>query len=139
MWNNLFWKSSEPDPPIVAMAQNPNLDQETAFTICQLIDHVSYDIVDDWDWDFLKGATDDYRKLIDIRLLRKAWKVLVKKDWFSLQTTNDEDKRVSTIVPLAGMVKLKSLVLQNNLIEDLAPIAEMNKLKYLNILQNRIS
>lgn len=139
MWKNLLGKTKEPDPPIVALAQKPDLDEETAFTICQLINHVGFQIVDDWDWDFLERGRDDYRKLIDIRLLRKAWKVLAKKDWLSLQTTNDVDKRISTIAPLAGIVGLKSLVLQNNLIADLGPIAGMKNLKYLNILQNRIS
>src|SRR5947207_2413642 len=119
MLGKMFGRAAGPEPLIVRLARSPDLDQETAFTICQLIDHVGSDLDDDWDWDWLEGENKDYRKLIKIPFLKKAWRELAAKEWLSLQTTNDEDKRVSTIAPLAELTALRTLVLQNNLIEDL--------------------
>jgi hypothetical protein len=126
-------------PLFLTLARKPDLDQETAFTICRLIDHVGPSLKDDWDWDWLDGESLDYRALIEISLLKKAWKVLATKDWLSLQTISDEDKRICTISPLAELVELKSLVLQNNLIQDLAPVSRMLGLRYLNCHENKIS
>ncbi len=128
----------ESEPAIVSLARNPDLDQETAFTICQLIDCVGWSLKDDWDWDWLKGKGKDYRSLIKIPLLKKAWQKLIEQEWLSLQTTNDVDKRISTIGPITGLLRLRFLVLQNNLIRDLGPVSEMTKLKYLNFYQNKI-
>lgn len=127
------------EPPIVKLARRPDLDQETAYTICRLIGRVGWDLKEDWDWNWLAGEQDDYRSLIDIPLLKKAWKVLAEKDWLSLQTTNDADKRISTVSPLTGLVNLKTVVLQNNLIQDLTPLSEMTSLRSLICYQNRIS
>lgn len=139
MWNEILEKMRGADLAIVKLARRPDLDQETAFTICQLIDNVGSQVKEDWDWDWLEGERDDYRSLIEIPLLKKAWRLLLEKDWLSLQTTNSVDKRISTISPLAGLTNLKSLVLQNNLIQDLEPLSELTGLTYLNLLQNRIS
>src|SRR5262245_25754462 len=119
--------------PFLTLARQSDLDQETAFTICQMIDMVGYDLVDKWDWDWLKGDNLDYCALIKRPILDKAWKKLFAKDWLNLQTTNDDDKRISTIAPLEGMTNLRTLVLQNNLIEDLRPLSGMLQLKDLNL------
>ncbi len=141
MWNP-FRKSDSapgPEPLVVQLARDPNLDQETAFTICQLIDAVGTEVTEDWDYDWLDGENPDYRALIKLPLLRQCWKLLAAKEWFSLQTTNDVDKRISTLAPIAEMTSLKTLVLQNNLIADLSPIAGLRQLVDLNCLQNRIA
>jgi Leucine-rich repeat (LRR) protein len=126
-------------PHIVRLSRRKDLDQETAFTICKLIDHVGSEIVQDWDWDWLEGKRKNYRTLIKIPVLEKAWKILRKQEWLSLQTTNDVDKRISTITPLEGLTKLKALVLQNNLIRDIKPVCGMTRLTSLSLLTNRIS
>ena len=130
---------TKPEPLCFTLARDPKLDDEIAFTICRLIDYVGSSIREDWDWDWLEKKRKNYRKLIDLDLLKDAWNELFQKDWLSLQTTNDEDKRISTIVPLEGLLNLRSLVLQNNLISDLRPLSEMTQLKYLNIFANRVA
>ncbi|MDB6112032.1 MAG: Internalin-A [Pedosphaera sp.] len=139
MWNHFLGRMRSNELPIVTLARNPELDQETAFTICRLINCVGWSLKDDWDWNWLRGEQKDHRSLIDIPLLKKAWKPLAEKDRLSLQTTNDVDKRISTISPLTGLLKLKTLVLQNNLIQDLGPLSGMTKLTYLNCYANKIS
>ena len=66
--------------------------------------------------------------LIVPALLTRAWKLLFAQEWLSFQTINDQDKKISTIGPLEGMVNLRTLVLQNNLIDavisDVAGIVE---------------
>jgi Leucine-rich repeat (LRR) protein len=123
----------------LGLARRKDLDQETAFTICRLIDEVGWEVVEDWDWNWLEGKRKDYRSLIKIPVLEKAWKLLLKKEWLSLQTTNDVDKRISTITPLAGLTKLQGLVLQNNLIQDIKALSGLKRLTGLNLLANRVS
>src|SRR5262245_32494242 len=130
---------TKPEPLCLTLARDPKLDNETAFAICRMIDYVGSSIRDDWDWDWLEKKRKNYRKLIDLDLLKDAWDELFQKDWFSLQTTNDVDKRISTIVPLEGLTNLRSLVLQNNLITDLRPLSGMTRLTDLSISTNRIS
>ena len=127
------------EPVCLKFARNPKLDNETAFTICRLIDYVGSSIREDWDWDWLQKKRKNYRKLIDLDLLKDAWNELFKRDWLSLQTTNDVDKRLSTITPLEGLDNLRTLVLQNNLITDLSPISGLIKLTHLTIYANRVS
>ena len=100
---------------------------------------MGYDIVEDWDWHWLEGKRKDYRSLIKISLLERAWKLLLKKEWLSLQTTNDVDKSISTITPLEGLTRLKALVLQNNLVRDIKPLSGMTRLTSLSLSTNRIS
>ena len=126
-------------PDILRLARRKDLDQETAFTICRLIDRVGWEIVEDWDWNWLEGKHKDYRSLIKIPVLQKAWKSLRKKEWLSLQTISDADKRISTITPLEGLTKLKALVLQNNVIRDIIPLSGMTQLTSLSLSTNRIS
>jgi hypothetical protein len=109
--------------PILELAAKTDLDQETAFTICRLIDNVGCFLKEDWDWHWLDKKRKNYRRLIDIPFLKRAWELLAEKEWLSLQTTNYVDKRISTITPLAGLRNLKTLVLQNNLIHDLTPVS----------------
>jgi Leucine-rich repeat (LRR) protein len=130
---------TKPEPLCLTLARDAKLDNETAFTICRMIEYVGSSIRDDWDWDWLRKKRKNYRKLIDLELLKDAWDELFQKDWFSLQTTNDVDKRISTIVPLEGLTNLRSLVLQNNLITDLRTLSGMTQLRYLSIYSNRIS
>jgi Leucine-rich repeat (LRR) protein len=122
----------------LSLGRKPDLDQETAFTICRMIESVGWEIAEDWDWDWLKEERKDYRALLKPAWLKKAWELLSEKGWYSLQTTNDNDKRISTVVPLNGLIHLETLILQNNLIEDLRPLAGMLQLKYLNCHGNRI-
>ncbi len=136
---NTRHKSQPPATDILKLARCKDLDQETAFTICKLIDRVGWEIVADWDWDWLQGKRKDYRSLIKVSVLEKAWKLLLKKEWLSLQTTNDVDKRISTISPLEGLTRLKALVLQNNLIRDIKPLAGMTRLTSLSLSTNRVS
>ncbi|MBI3851581.1 MAG: leucine-rich repeat domain-containing protein [Verrucomicrobia bacterium] len=103
-----------------------------------MIDSVGWQLKEDWDWHWLEGKRKNYRSLIDPAMLDAAWKLLVEKDWFSQQTTNDVDKKISTITPLEGLTNLRSLVLQNNCVEDLRPLSSMIRLKYLNCHHNRI-
>jgi hypothetical protein len=136
---NVRGKTRRAGSDLLSLAKRKDLDQETAFTICQLIDQVGWQIVENWDWNWLEGKRKDYRSLIKSSVLEKAWKLLVEKEWLSLQTTNDVYKRISTIVPLAGLTKLQGLVLQNNLIRDIKPLSRMTRLTRLNLLKNRIS
>lgn len=121
------------------MAKNPNLDQETAYTICKMIDCVGWDLVEDWDWNWLGDIKEDYRPLIKHSLLSKTWKALQAKEWLSFQTTNLNNKQISTIAPLKGLTNLRSLILQENLIEDIGPLIGMERLTKLNCFQNRVS
>jgi internalin A len=132
-------KSNRAGRDIVSLARRKDLDQETAFTICRLIDQVGWQIVENWNWNWLEGKRKDYRSLIKIPLLKKAWELLVEKEWLSLQTINDANKRVCTIAPLAGLTKLQGLVLMNNLIRDIKPLSGMTRLTSLSLSKNRIS
>lgn len=127
------------EPSFLTLARQPNLDQEIAFTICRMINSVGWELAEDWDWNWLEKARDDYRSLIEPDMLEGAWKLLFKKDWLSLQTTNDVAKRISNITPLDGLTNLRTLVLQNNLVQDLQPVSAMVKLKELNCICNRVS
>lgn len=129
-------KTSEPS--FLTLARDPDLDQETAFTICRMINSVGWDFGENWDWNWLENNNGDYRALINPRWLNEAWKRLAEKDWYSEQTTNDVDKRISTITPLKDMTKLRTLVLQNNQITDLQPISGMKELRVLNIHSNQV-
>jgi hypothetical protein len=125
-------------PTFLRLARKADLDEETAFAICQLIEAVGWEINDDWNWNWLAGEKLNYRSLIDHSILETAWRLLAQKDCLNLQTMNDESKRISTIVPLEGMTNLVSLGLKNNLINDLQPLAEMANLKSLTCYSNRI-
>ncbi|MEO6036429.1 MAG: leucine-rich repeat domain-containing protein [Verrucomicrobiota bacterium] len=103
-----------------------------------MIDSVGWDIVEDWDWEWLKKKRKNYRVLIVPEWLEGVWNLLCKKDWCSLQTINDEDKKISTIAPVVGMTNLRTLILQNNLIEDLSPLSGMMQLRSLSCYINRI-
>ena len=126
-------------PSFLRLARQADLDEETAYTICQMIDVVGSRIKENWDWDWLKKRRPNYRSLIDRSLASAAWDALVQKDWFSLQTTNDETRRITTVAPLEDMTNLRSLVLQNNEVADLQPLTKMSRLKYLNIYANKVS
>jgi len=126
-------------PPFIAFAKNPNLDQETAYTICRMVDSVGWSLVEKWDWNWLDKAGEDYRSSIDPALIEGAWKLLFEKEWYSLQTTNGLSKRISTIAPLKGLNNLRTLVLQDNVIEDLSPLSGMLQLKDLNCFENKVS
>jgi hypothetical protein len=130
---------TNPAPNFLTLARDPQLDQETAFTICRLIDRVGWDLKEDWDWNWLEKKRKNYRKLIDPSLLEQAWEKLFHLDWLSLQTVGSGEKRISTIEPLSEMTNLESLVLQDNLIRDLRPLAGLTRLRYLNCCQNKIS
>src|SRR2546426_782561 len=123
----------------LSFADRADLDEETAYAVCQLIDVVGCHIKDDWDWNWLKERRDDYRSLINRSLARAAWNLLAQRDWLSLQATDDETRRISTIAPLEGLTNLRSLVLQNNRVTDLQPLSGMVKLRYLNCYANRIA
>src|SRR4051794_11335376 len=87
-------------PNFLRLARQADLDEETAYTICQMIDMVGYSIKEKWDWDWLKKKRRKYRSLIDPSLVSAAWDALVQKDWLSLQATNDETRRITTVAPL---------------------------------------
>jgi hypothetical protein len=127
---------STAEPSFLTLARKRDLDQETAFTICRMINSVGWELVEDWDWNWLKKKRKNYRSLIKHELLEGAWKLLFEKDWYSLQ--NISGKKISTIRPLDGMVNLRSLVLGGDLIEDLSPVSSMVKLRELNCINNRI-
>jgi Leucine-rich repeat (LRR) protein len=126
-------------PTLWNYARVGELDEETLYTICRLIDRVGYQIKADWDWDWLKKRRRSYRSLLNRSLMNAAWKVLATKDWLSLQTTDDRTRKLKTIAPLEGLVNLRTLVLQNNLITDLQPLSRMAKLKHLNCFSNQIT
>ena len=57
--------SKEPEPLILQLARKSDLDQETAYTICRLINVVGWSLTDDWDWNWLNKKRRNYRSLID--------------------------------------------------------------------------
>lgn len=122
----------------LALARKPDLDQETAFTICRMIDWVGSQLKDDWDWDWLRKRRKHYHELNDPSLLKEAWARLLEQDFLSLQTSSRE-RKVSTVLPLEGLANLKTLVLQNNRVRDLRPLSGMGRLKHLNCLDNEIA
>jgi internalin A len=126
-----------PEPSFFSLARKPDLDQETAFTICRMINTIGYDFVENWDWNWLDGKRRNYRSVINKSWVKPAWDRLFGKQWLSLQTANDH-KKISTIAPLQGLRNLRVLVLQNNLIEDLRPLSSMVKLRELYCFRNRI-
>src|SRR6185503_16595016 len=126
------------EPLIVALGRKRNLDQETAYTLCRLIEPVGSDIMENWDWEWLSKKRSDYRILLDVSLLERAWPLLRQKDWFSLQTNGSREKRVTTIVPLREFTRLRTLILQDNALQDLAPLASLTKLQKLSLHGNRI-
>jgi hypothetical protein len=119
------------------LAQMPDLDNATAYTICRLIDSVGWAIKEDWDWNWLEKIKGGYRFQIDPSLVAPAWQLLSQKDWLSLQTISQD--RISIVTPLGDMTNLRGLVLQNNRITDLKPLTNLVKLRYLNLYENRVS
>ncbi len=137
---NLCDEKTPHQPSFLKLIQQPDLDEETAYTICQLISAVGWEIKGKkWDWDWFKEKRGDYRSLISRSLAVPAWRLLAEKDWLSLQTTSEEMPRISTVVPLEGMTNLRWLVLQDNHVADLRPLSKMSRLKYLNIYSNKVS
>jgi len=134
----VFWRKTE-QSHFVRLALNSDLDEETAYTICQLINAVGWKIRKKWDWNWLEKGRGNFRSLISHSLAVPAWRVLAETDWFSLQTTDDETRRITTVAPLEGMTSLRSLILQNNEVSDLQPLAKMSKLKHLSICRNKVS
>jgi len=127
------------EPAFLGFACQGNLDEEAAYTICRMIETVAWQIRADWDWDSLTPGKRNYGSLINISLLKVAWRLLAQKGQLNLQTTNDDIKRISTIAPLVGLRGLRSLVLQNNLVVDLQPLSGMSRLKHLNCYRNRVA
>src|SRR5437879_8869149 len=122
------------------LALKPDLDEETAYTSCQLISAVGLEIKGySWDWEWFREKRGDYRSLISRSLAVRAWRWLAEKEGLSLQMTSDDMPRVSTVVPLGDMTNLRRLVLQNNEIADLQPLSKMSKLKFLTIYRNKVS
>jgi hypothetical protein len=73
-------------PSFLRLARKPNLDNETAYTICRLIDAVGWEIKGkNWNWDWLNGKRGRYRSLIDTSIVESAWRLLGQKVWLSLQ------------------------------------------------------
>jgi hypothetical protein len=126
-------------PTLWNYAGAAQLDEEIVYVICLLIDTVGHQMMENWDWDWLKKGEGDFRSLLSRSLMNEAWKLLAHKEWLSLQTTDDTTRKITTIAPLIGLTKLRSLVLQNNLITDLQPLSRMPNLKYLNCFANRIT
>jgi hypothetical protein len=124
-------------PTFRSLARKTNLDRETAYAICCLIDRVGSEITDDWEWDWLEKHKD-YRRLIRTFPLEQVWDLLRCKDWLSFQVTNARQKPLTTIAPFAGLANLRSLVLQGNSIRDLSPLSSLRRLRYLNCYSNRI-
>lgn len=124
------------EPSFLTLARKRDLDQETAFTICRMINSVGWELVEEWDWNWLEKKRRNYRPLIKHELLEGAWKLLLEKEWYSLQ--NISGKKISTIHPLDGLVNLRTLVLGGNLIEDLGPVSGMVQLRELNCINNRV-
>jgi hypothetical protein len=124
------------EPSFLTLARKPDLDQETAFTICRMINSVGWELVEDWDWNWLEKKRKNYRSLIKHELLEGAWKLLFEKDWYSQQTISG--KKISTIGPMEELVNLRTLVLHNNLIEDIGPVSSMVQLRELKCNGNRI-
>ncbi len=127
-------------PSFLRLALKPDLDEETAYTICRLINAVGWEIKGmNWDWEWFKEKHGNYRSLINRSLARSAWRLLADREQLSLQTSSDEEPRITTVVPLGGMTNLHWLVLQGNHVDDLRPLSNMSKLKYLTIYRNRVS
>ena len=127
-------------PSFLRLALKADLDEATAYTICRLIDVVGCEMKGaNWDWDWLKEKRGGYQSLIHRSLALPAWHLLAEKDWLSLQTSSDEEPRITTLVPLEGMTNLRSLVLQDNDVADLQPLSKMSKLRYLTIYRNKVS
>lgn len=136
----LFKTNASTQPSFLRLALKADLDEETAYAICRLIGTVGWEIKGKkWDWDWLKEKRGDYQSLISRSLVVPAWRLLAEKEWLSLQTTDDETRRITTVAPLEGMTNLRSLVLQNNEIADLQPLSKMSGLKYLTIYRNKVS
>ena len=108
------------------LALKPDLDEETAYTICNLIDSVGWEIKDNWGMEWYKEKRGNYRSLINRSLAVRAWRLLAEKERLSLQTIGDEDPRISTVVPLEEMTNLRWLVLQNNEVTDLQPLSKIS-------------
>jgi hypothetical protein len=122
------------------LALKPDLDEETAYTICQLISAVGYEIkAFNWDWEWFSEKRGNYRSLISRALAVRAWRLLAEKDFLNLQATSDEMPRISTVAPLDAMTNLSTLGLQENHVTDLQPLSKMSKLKFLTIYRNKVS
>ena len=127
-------------PSFLRLALKADLDEETAYTICRLIDLVGWEIEGhNWDWEWFKEKHGDYRSLISRSLAVSAWRLLADKEWLSLQTSSEEEPRITTINPLEGMKNIRRLVLQGNRVADLRPLSNMSKLRFLTIYRNNVS
>jgi|SRR5688572_12807188 len=115
-----------------------NIDESTAYTICRLIAQVGWKLRDDWDWQWVEKISGNYRSHIDPSLWSDAWKLLLQKDWLSLQSTNGRVPKISSITPLKDLSHLRTLVLQGNEIKDLRPIEGLTKLRYLSFASNQV-
>lgn len=127
------------EPEFLRLVYEKEIDEDTAYTMCHLINFVGNDIEGfDWDWDWYTETRGEFRNLLKRSLVVKAWKQLEHLDLISLQATDDEMPRIVSLAPLGGMMNLTSLGIQDNRVVDLRPIAKMSKLKFLNVGSNQI-
>src|SRR5579883_3215029 len=134
-----IFKARTDQPSFLHLALKPDLDEETAYTICQLISAVGSEIKGfNWDWEWFREKRGDFRSLISRSLAVAAWRLLAQKDSLGLQMIGDEDPRISTVVPLEEMTNLRMLWVQDNHVADLRPLSKMSRLKHLNIYANSV-
>jgi hypothetical protein len=125
--------------PVEELIATAKSNEDFAYTLCQLINAVGYKIKDGWDWNWLEKLKGRYADAINPSLLSTALKLLTVKHSLSLQTIRDDERKISTIAPLAELTALEWLVLKNNSISNLRPLAGMTRLRDLNFHGNCVT
>jgi len=148
----------------IEYATSPNLTVDEVFTIEMLIDFVESRLPGH-DWDAWSKRIDarkspNYRPAFKRELLRPAVQELSKRVWISLQDRSNQrpirrldafrffekvttlvisDNEVTDLTPLAACTALRNLYTNRNAIEDLSALVSLPYLEELEIADNPIA
>ena len=118
--------------PFFRHGRDPNCDPEIAHTIVELMDHVEHNWADDDE-----KQRHGYQANVNPARLAEAWALLRSKPSFTLHGFGPR-KKITSLVPLAGMPALEGLFLAWNSIEDISPLAGVPRLRSLSLKENQV-
>lgn len=119
--------------PFFRHGRDPNCDPEIAHTIVELMDHVEHNWADDDE-----KSTPGYRATVNPSRMESAWLILEGKRTINLHRFGPR-KKITSLVPLAGLPSLEGLFLAWNSITDVSPLVGVPRLQRLSLKANEVS
>ncbi|WP_425398352.1 leucine-rich repeat domain-containing protein [Aeoliella sp.] len=127
----------------VEYALSGELDDDATYTVERLIDRVRWKFEDDY-WE-RKSSNDDpweqagYVPRIDHRLVGPAAEELEKQNWVNLQKSNSKERPIRDLAVFQFLPQLAELILSENQIGNLAPLAKCSALRRLHIAECQLT